>query len=557
MKLPSVLLLPFLLSGAASAQIPTPVRLISAGDPVPGTGRNVAPLGVVARYRVNNAGDWVARLTLDDPSTASDGVFLRNGQVVFREGDPVAQPAGGVANVLGSCDLADSGEALYLMDTSGWPSPALNRTAVYRDTQPILKLLDNIDAPGYAPTAYYQNILGVTAGEGGLVLVTCTLVDFTISNQVIGALVRFELDSAGNRLNETVLATIGMVLPGQTAPLDLFYTSEGCQSMNSTGDGTFNARLSAAAGAQDEVVYASGTLIAQSSTPSPIPGRSYGDTPAAPSDSNEAGSWILRYDLDGSNPLDDEVIVVNGSVVAQKGGPAPVFGTTFSTFDQTGVFLDQGSNPYFGARLNGVASGSNEGIFRGGSVLVRTGNTSVQGQILTDLALSRNALWVSNDGNFILFQGELDSSGESLILLERSIATSYCSAEPNSTGNPAILQAAGSSKASFNTVSFRCLGLPSNQSGYLLASMAQADIFMPGGSQGRLCLGAPTARFTADVQNTFGGSIMFFNPDLSDVPLTPSVAIQAGETWNFQVWYRDINPGQTSNFSLPVSIDFR
>lgn len=557
MKSLFAILAPLALSSAAAAQISTPVRLLSAGDPIPGTGQNVAAFGATSTIRVNSSGDWIARLRLDDPNTATDGVILREGELLYREGSPVAQPAGGVVNVIGGCDLADSGEAYYLINASGWPSPAVNRTAIYRDADPVLVLLDTIDAPGYSASAYYSSLNGVTAGEAGSVLVTCTLVDPAVSNSTVRSLVRFELDASGNRLNETVLATAGMVLPGQTEPLDLFYTSDGSQSLNGTGDGTFNASLVATAGAQQQVVYASGTLIAQSNTPSPIPGRNFGLTLAAPSSINASGSWILRYDLDASNPLDDEVIVVDGSVVAQKSGSAPVFGATFSGFGQTSVFLDAGGSPYFGGELDGVPAGGDKGLFRGGSVLVRTGNTSVQGQLLTDLSLGRNALQVSSDGNFLLFIGELDGSEDALILLERSIATSYCSAEPNSTGNPAFLQANGSSKASFNTVSFRCLGLPPNQPGYLLASMVQADVFGPGGSQGRLCLGAPTARFNGDVQNSLGGGIMFFQPDLSSVPLTPAVAVQAGETWNFQVWFRDLNPGQTSNFCLPLSIEFR
>ena len=32
------------------------------------------------------------------------------------------------------------------------------------------------------------------------------------------------------------------------------------------------------------------------------------------------------------------------------------------------------------------------------------------------------------------------------------------------------------------------------------------------------------------------------------------VAAQAGETWNFQVWFRD---GQTSNFTNGVSVQFQ
>ena len=34
-------------------------------------------------------------------------------------------------------------------------------------------------------------------------------------------------------------------------------------------------------------------------------------------------------------------------------------------------------------------------------------------------------------------------------------------------------------------------------------------------------------------------------------------AVVAGETWNFQCWFRDNNPGPTSNFTDAVSLAFR
>ena len=34
------------------------------------------------------------------------------------------------------------------------------------------------------------------------------------------------------------------------------------------------------------------------------------------------------------------------------------------------------------------------------------------------------------------------------------------------------------------------------------------------------------------------------------------VAAQSGDTWNFQAWYRDANPGLTSNFTDAVSVTF-
>jgi len=42
-----------------------------------------------------------------------------------------------------------------------------------------------------------------------------------------------------------------------------------------------------------------------------------------------------------------------------------------------------------------------------------------------------------------------------------------------------------------------------------------------------------------------------------NIPNVPTaVAIQPGETWSFQPWYRDANPAITSNFSDRLTITF-
>ena len=44
--------------------------------------------------------------------------------------------------------------------------------------------------------------------------------------------------------------------------------------------------------------------------------------------------------------------------------------------------------------------------------------------------------------------------------------------------------------------------------------------------------------------------------DLSAVPVNPPVAVLAGDTWNFQCWYRDHVPQVTSNFTDAVGLTF-
>lgn len=50
---------------------------------------------------------------------------------------------------------------------------------------------------------------------------------------------------------------------------------------------------------------------------------------------------------------------------------------------------------------------------------------------------------------------------------------------------------------------------------------------------------------------------MEFDIDVNSIPLTPVVAITAGETWSFQGWFRDNNPGPTSNFTDGIEVVFQ
>ena len=86
--------------------------------------------------------------------------------------------------------------------------------------------------------------------------------------------------------------------------------------------------------------------------------------------------------------------------------------------------------------------------------------------------------------------------------------------------------------------------------------MTQA-IVQPPGSQGTLCLGGAVGRYAKQVANTGTAGVLVLVLDLTDTP-TPNgpVTVLAGETWNFQAWFRDKNPGTTSNFTNGVSVTF-
>jgi hypothetical protein len=137
------------------------------------------------------------------------------------------------------------------------------------------------------------------------------------------------------------------------------------------------------------------------------------------------------------------------------------------------------------------------------------------------------------------------------------IGTRYCDPSvTNSSGNSAFIDAAGSIAVADNNFLLVCSAMPANQFGYFLTSQTQGFVTGPGGSQGDLCLGGQIARFSSQVQNSGPFGSIGITVDLTSVPTSPPVSILSGETWNFSTWFRDNNPGPTSNFSDGLQITF-
>ncbi len=75
--------------------------------------------------------------------------------------------------------------------------------------------------------------------------------------------------------------------------------------------------------------------------------------------------------------------------------------------------------------------------------------------------------------------------------------------------------------------------LPTNQSGYFLASQTQGFVMQPGGSVGNLCLGGTIGRFVQQVQNSGPMGAIGIQVDLTAIPHVPLTAVQPGDTWNY------------------------
>jgi len=142
---------------------------------------------------------------------------------------------------------------------------------------------------------------------------------------------------------------------------------------------------------------------------------------------------------------------------------------------------------------------------------------------------------------------------------EGSIGTPVvgCIANPNSAGLNAVLFASGSPILADNLLRLRVQGLAANASGYFLNSLSTGIVMNPAGSQGNLCLAGNIGRLNQPGQIQNGGLCGIFDLTI-DLTVLPSptgfLPAMIGDTWSFQCWYRDANPGPVSNFSDAVSI---
>jgi len=132
--------------------------------------------------------------------------------------------------------------------------------------------------------------------------------------------------------------------------------------------------------------------------------------------------------------------------------------------------------------------------------------------------------------------------------------TNYCSTNPNSTGVEASISASGSSTVASNDLSLLASDVPPGRFGYFLMSETQGFIPLFSGSQGNFCLGSPFVRFAQQGMTANASGELMLNVDYFSLP--NGSFILPGDTWNFQAWFRDQNPGNTSNTTDGLEIQF-
>jgi len=134
--------------------------------------------------------------------------------------------------------------------------------------------------------------------------------------------------------------------------------------------------------------------------------------------------------------------------------------------------------------------------------------------------------------------------------VDQAIGATYCTSKMHSQGGPCTLAGLGTTSLTENRVYLYGLSAPVDEFGIFFAGMNQAaGIPLPPPSEGLLCVSNPFWRL--GIIHSCATGEFFFRPDFTDLPM--GMVVQAGQTWNFQLWFRD---AQVSNTSDGLAITF-
>lgn len=169
------------------------------------------------------------------------------------------------------------------------------------------------------------------------------------------------------------------------------------------------------------------------------------------------------------------------------------------------------------------------------------------------------ALGLDPDGSRRDVGAYLFEPGYAAVGFSGDIGSHGCLSASNSTGAVASLTAFGSLIIQENRLLVRSASLPAQVPTLLLAARSDGLLTVPG-LLGPLCLGSPILRLMTLQQpsrpdGTAPSWVRLRGP--VSPPASGDLAVQSGDTWHFQLWYRDANGSSGTNTSNAVQVTLR
>lgn len=554
-----------LLAGPSAAQ--TLVPLVLEGDLIPGVGT----VTDVDHVTLRSNADWIVEVLTDNPDPDQDRVALRKGYAYLKEGDPVSAPPGAVIRILDSYALGPDG-GLATNYTLGGAVGSNDFEGLYFDGQLVAQRGSPVVSSGFSPGTIWGNFGDVQIDNFPGSTTNGLFVRGWVDDPAIAGTSDFfaallVADASGSLLSTTVIAKEGDVPPGQTEAINTIRTGSWSGRLSSGSLGPWDVAFWACdlngSDLSDACVYrwsastGLSTLVAQEGSPSPVPGRNWGSLVSPEIDVNPAGDWTLKDTLDGSAATDG-IIVRNGVKFVQEGDSHPDIAPF--VFNELGngpaKLTDAGQVLWFGGWNDTSPLAWREALFLDQTLIVREGQTLVNGVLLEDIEQQNDSYTITPDGRSVIFIGTLAGGIEGAFLLALDDITSYCTAKLNSAGCVPYLSWSGTPSATAGSgFLIRGNDVVSNQVGiFFYGTSGQNALPFSGGL---LCVQPPTLRLPAQSSGGTTGCSGQYAVDFNAyVALGGDPALVGGAQVNGQFWSRDTGQPPPFQTGLTGGVQF-
>jgi len=559
----------FVTSPLAAAQ--SPAVLVKDGDLVAGVGTVTS----IDNFGVNSSGTWIVEADTDNPTAAVDGVLIRNGAVILRQGDPLAAPAGASVGSFDAVVINGAGESGWNLFLTGVPTTA--DSGLFFGSTLVIQEGSISAASGFTAGTPYIGFFETKWNDARQMLVVASVDDPAVLSTVDRAMVLVAVDGVGTLLSETLLLKEGDPIPGLGGALVVdFGTGPHDFALNNSGVSLYSADSDAAT-TTDGVILRDTTVIAREGDASPVPGRAYETLFGRHLDQGDGGDYVFIADLDGAI-TDDIVIVKNGTtVVAREGsGLAAIGAFTITSFGTGPVRIDALGNVYWFGDWNDPNTTRDTGLFRNDQLIVQEGVTLTSGgAVITTIASGESSFAISPDGRYLIFEGQLAGGVDASFLLDTTQPTTpFCfgtgAGTPCPCGNSgasghgcassivaagANLAATGTASVASDTLVLQGSGMPNSSALYFQGTSQQAGGLGVVFGDGLRCVGGTVVRL--GTKTNVGGTSQY--PTLGDLSVSVRGGVVVPGTRSYQVWYRNAATfctPSTFNLSNGMSVDW-
>ncbi len=423
------------LAAACFAMILPEATARAAGGPVTITplvleGDAVAGVGLVTRIdniAVNAAGQWIVEADTDNADTEADGVLVRDGALLLREGQPLARPAGASIGSFDSITLDDAGASAWNFFLDGTKG-IFDDSGIFLNTELVVQEGEIASAAGFSPGTPYIGYFDVKNGADGRFVSVLSVDDPAVETTVDRALVLFEASETG--FPQHLLALEGDVLPAEVEAIADLGTGPHESAFNAASDVLVFVDL-AGATETDGTIYLIDvgaavpevegfTRLAAEGLPSPVRGRDWLSLASPRLDLSDAGGHVYTGRLAGDTTT-DLIIVRDGAKFSQEGDPVPggaSGGFLLTGFGSGPVEIGAGGEVLWFGDWDDPDTTVDTGLFLDDRLLVQEGLTLIGGVPVDELRGVEDGYHMSGNARYVIFEALLANGTEGAFLID-------------------------------------------------------------------------------------------------------------------------------------------